>query len=253
MRFSLLKLLLAVTLAALACAGMMLHTRWSAEAMVAITIGLFAVTAVRAVGMRGRDRAFAIAFSVVGFTYLFLSGSTLFPQIEQWSITNHLLYRLAKAMNIVQQFPQTTTYVVPAPAPTLYPPATSSPMLSPSPLPTSSSPAPTSDTTSSDATPDPTPIPADASPGPTVSSPIITNPATVNLPQTSNTWLSVNQVVIDDEEINGIPMPNDAGPIGRFLMIGHCAWPWLFALLAGWFCGHIYSKGANSVAISDHG
>jgi hypothetical protein len=36
---------------------------------------------------------------------------------------------------------------------------------------------------------------------------------------------------------------NSAGTaIGRFFLIGHCVWSWLFALVAAWFAGRIYAR-----------
>ena len=34
--------------------------------------------------------------------------------------------------------------------------------------------------------------------------------------------------------------------IHNFFLIGSCVWSWLFAMLAGWFAAHTYSKHGGS-------
>jgi hypothetical protein len=82
MRFSLSKLLLAVAMVALACAAMTVRNHWWADAIVTITVLLYVVMALRAIGLRGRDRVFAIVFAIVGLSYLVLMTTDAFRTIR---------------------------------------------------------------------------------------------------------------------------------------------------------------------------
>jgi hypothetical protein len=95
-RFKLSKLFLVVSMVALACAGMTLRTRWWAESILALTVLLFVVIAIRTIGQRGRDRAFAVSFSAVGLGYLLLLSSAFGDSV----ITNIPLGLSAKALGI---------------------------------------------------------------------------------------------------------------------------------------------------------
>ena len=66
MRFTLCKLFLVVTMAALASAGMTLHTRLWAEAIVSFSIVLYTAVAISAFRAAVIGRAFRIAFAAVG-------------------------------------------------------------------------------------------------------------------------------------------------------------------------------------------
>jgi len=96
MHFSLSKLFLAVGMAALACAGMLSPTRLWATSITSLTIALFAVTAIRAIGLQGRERVFAITFALVGTGYLVL----VFSKISEALITDYPLALLADARHI---------------------------------------------------------------------------------------------------------------------------------------------------------
>ena len=74
MRFTLPKLFLAVMVAAVACAGLFSPTYCWTAAIVSITISLFAITAIHAIGLRGPERVFAITFALAGTAYLLLVG-----------------------------------------------------------------------------------------------------------------------------------------------------------------------------------
>src|SRR5262245_23967898 len=91
MRFTLSKLFIAVAMLALACAGMIYRNRWWTDAIITLTVLLFAVMALRAIGLRGRDRVFAIAFSVVGTVYLVLTMTDLCQIIGGSLPSNHVL------------------------------------------------------------------------------------------------------------------------------------------------------------------
>jgi len=82
MRFSLSQILLAVAMVALACAAMTVRNHWWADAIVTITVLLYVITALRAIGLRGRDRIFAIVFAIVGLSYLLLMTSDAFQTIR---------------------------------------------------------------------------------------------------------------------------------------------------------------------------
>ena len=105
MRFTLSKLFLVVSMVALACAGMTLRTHWWSCSILSATIALFVVVAIRAVGQRGRDRAFAVAFPAVGLGYLLLLSSNLYEPL----ITNLPLAMSARAMQLPSNVPTMTT------------------------------------------------------------------------------------------------------------------------------------------------
>ena len=71
MRFGLSKLLFAIALVALGCACMAQRSRWWADGILTLTFLLYVVVAIRAVGLKARDRASAIAFAAVGAAYFF--------------------------------------------------------------------------------------------------------------------------------------------------------------------------------------
>jgi hypothetical protein len=113
MRFTLRNLFLVVVMAALASAGMVSRTQLWAEAILAATILLFVVVAIRANALRGRQRAFAAAFSAVGLGYLFLLSSNLSESL----ITNYPLAWAAKTFRVPAGLnrPTPTPAVVPQP------------------------------------------------------------------------------------------------------------------------------------------
>ena len=59
-----------LALAAVACAGLAEPNHWFMRATITITCLLFTFTAVRAISLVGRDRVFAIVFSIAGVAYL---------------------------------------------------------------------------------------------------------------------------------------------------------------------------------------
>jgi hypothetical protein len=96
MRFSLSKLFLAVAMAALACAGMLSPTRLWATSITSLTIAVFAVTAIRAIGLHGRERVFAITFALIGSGYLLL----VVARVDETLITNYPLALLADVRQV---------------------------------------------------------------------------------------------------------------------------------------------------------
>jgi hypothetical protein len=155
MRFTLSKLFLAVTLIALACAGMTIRNRLWAHGILTLTVIWHAGVLIRAFCIHGSQRAFALAFSVVGITYLLLALSTILPTIGNSLITGDILVASYNA--------------------------TSSP----------------------------------------------------DSPRYDPIYLSSH---VGELVNSGDP------PLESFMLIGHCVWSWLFALLAGWFAATMYAR-----------
>jgi hypothetical protein len=104
MHFSLSKLFLALALTGLACAGMLSPTNWWATSITSLTIALFTLVAIRAIGLQGRERVFAIMFSLVGSGYLLL----VISHASETLITNYPLALLADARHIDPSQPKFT-------------------------------------------------------------------------------------------------------------------------------------------------
>ena len=93
MRYSLSKLLLAVTITAYACALALYLYRsyqWASAFVILIEL-LLAAAAIWAIDLRGRARAIALAFSFVGIAYLIVATTDIAELIRQIIPTNHLL------------------------------------------------------------------------------------------------------------------------------------------------------------------
>ena len=125
MRFTLCKLFLGVTLAALASAGMTLHNRGWTEAIVSFSIALFTAVAILAFRRGGDGRAFRATFAAVGAIYLLLTLCNLFTPIRDLMITNRALVAAGRALTIPAQIA-----VQPTPAPLLNTATTASGRLS---------------------------------------------------------------------------------------------------------------------------
>ena len=125
MRFTLCKLFLVVTMAALASAGMTLHTRLWAEAIVSFSIVLYTAVAILAFRRGGDGRAFRITFAAVGAVYLLLMLCNLFSPIRDLLVTNRALVAAGRAMTIPAQIA-----VQPTPTPLLNTATTASGRLS---------------------------------------------------------------------------------------------------------------------------
>jgi hypothetical protein len=100
MRFTLCKLFLGVTMAALASAGMTLHTRLWAEAIVSFSIIMYAAVAILAFRRGCDSRAFRTAFATVGGFYLMLVFCNTFSPIRDLLITNRVIVRVGEALNL---------------------------------------------------------------------------------------------------------------------------------------------------------
>jgi hypothetical protein len=107
MRFTLCKLFLGVTMAALASAGMTLHTRLWAEAIVSFSVVLYTAVAILAVRSGGQARAFRIAFATVGGGYLLLVLCNTFTPIRDLLVTNRALVLAGQALHVSTQPTQT--------------------------------------------------------------------------------------------------------------------------------------------------
>ena len=100
MRFTLCKLFLGVTMAALASAGMTLHTRLWAESIVSFSIVLYAAVAILSFRSGGQVRAFRIAFAAVGGGYLLLVLCNTFTPIRDLLVTNRVLVLAGRSLQI---------------------------------------------------------------------------------------------------------------------------------------------------------
>jgi hypothetical protein len=212
MRFTLPKLFLVVTLAALACAGLTLRTRLWAESIFTGTVVLFLVTGLLAVGRSGRVRVSSLAFAFFGGGYLLLVMCSEFSPVRDLLLTNRALVFVGEAMQISTQAPPVTvalsSYTVTAPNGTQIVTQATSPMS-----------------------------------GTGVGSGTLT---------LSNSWTGSSFSVDDWNVAFGfgIQLPNPLIPAGAFLIIGHCVWSWLAGLLAGWFCGAMWWRSVKSTADS---
>ncbi len=105
MRFTLSNLFLGVAMIALACAGVTIHNRFWMDGLVTMSLLLYVVMAIRAVGLCGPERAFAIAFAVTGAGYLILAILSAFFAVPDLLVTNLLLAVAARhAFGFGQQF-----------------------------------------------------------------------------------------------------------------------------------------------------
>ena len=100
MRFTLCKLFLGVTMAALASAGMTLHTRLWAEAIVSFSVVLYAAVAILSFRGGGQVRAFRVAFAVVGGGYLLLVLCNMFTPIRDLLVTNRVLVLAGRSLRL---------------------------------------------------------------------------------------------------------------------------------------------------------
>jgi hypothetical protein len=99
MRFTLLKLLLAVAILALACAGMTNLNRWWLSGIVTLTIAVYSVAVLEMIASQGRQRAALLGFCAMGFGY-FLLVSNLFFGSGKWLLTNVPIAWVARAMQL---------------------------------------------------------------------------------------------------------------------------------------------------------
>jgi hypothetical protein len=217
MRFPLPKLFLAVSFAAVACAGLFSPTYWWTASIVSITIALFAITAIRAIVLRGREQVIAIAFALVGIAYLLIVTSGPSRFLAKMLVTNYPIAWFVVALDRADVATGPTYALVP-----IYRPSIG---------------ANGSVTIGSVAPPRLAPPAAGMSysaPGPSSAAVPIPPPPT---PSPSER-LAPSEIIIAE----GMSGDDERQPLSRTFLIGHCVWSWLIALLAGWLAGRVYAK-----------
>jgi hypothetical protein len=100
MRFTIGGLLLAVALAALGCAGLTTPNYFLGSSIATLSVVMFVVMGIRAVGLTGKKRAAAIAFAAVGGGYLLFVECGWFRTASVFLITNYPLAALAESRNV---------------------------------------------------------------------------------------------------------------------------------------------------------
>ncbi len=199
MRFTLPKLFLVVTLAALACAGLTLRTRFWAELILSLSVLLFLVTGLLAVGRSGRARVSSLAFALVGGGYLLVVSCNTFIPIRDLLLTNRALVLAGRTLHVSADEPLVGGgfggggggFQV-----------------------------------------------ADSASGSTANKGFGGTASIVPVIQGYDyeyAWDNYSFAF-------GMPIANPKIPAAAFLIIGHCVWSWLLALLAGWFCGAMWSR-----------
>lgn len=204
MRFTLPKLFLAITLAAIACAGLLRPTYAWMSATVTLTVLLFGFALLRSLACQGRDRAFNIAFAIAGGLFLLVVTSLQTRGLAKSLATNYPLTLLATAReNIVGSPPQ--AYVAGATFPT--------PVRS---MPTGPRAAPST---------------------------VATAVTTTNPNGTQTSYSYALPFTPSLESIIDVAYRDDTfSPVAAMFRIGNCVWSWLLALLAGWLAGRMYAK-----------
>jgi hypothetical protein len=228
MRFTLPKLFLVVAMTALACAGMLSPTHGWASSIVSLTVALFVVTAIRAIGLRGRERAFVITFAIVGGSYLLAATCFQSRSIARALVTNYPLALFALAQERVPIATGPTYFAAPA----YYAPAVSSDG--------SVSMAPISPGAPAVIAP-----PTSSAQVPPSSTPTVTPPSATILPSPPLPALARQSIPLDTIILMGLSYDDEQLPLVRTFLIGHCVWSWLIALLAGWFAGRVYAQREN--------
>ena len=100
MRFTIGKLLLAVALIALACAGMRSPSFFWSCIVLSVTIFLYVMVGIRAVGLTGSNRTAAVAFVIVGGGYLLFATCELFRSASTSLITNYPLAAVVESQKM---------------------------------------------------------------------------------------------------------------------------------------------------------
>jgi len=248
MRFTLCKLFLAVTLLGLACAGMTLRTNWWAISIVSLSIVLYIALAITTIGLRGQARAFRLSAAIAGSGYLLLILSPVFAPLRALLVTDKILVILASTIHAPPQsmalpaYGVPSTYYVPTVSPNLTP-ATDAPAdAAPAPVPDATEPTPTP-------APDNSATPADSIQGSnstiTTAQPTLSAPPPFYPPPVNATWTIGNNIAWTDPSLAQWGVVSGIDYTSRtiaFLIIGHCVWSWLIALLAGSFAAIIYAR-----------
>jgi hypothetical protein len=91
MRFTLKYLFVAVAMLALACAGMTYRTRGWTNTVITVTLGMYAVALIAALGSSGRQRVSAFAFAFTGAGYVLFMAFDGLAAIRDSLLTNYVL------------------------------------------------------------------------------------------------------------------------------------------------------------------
>jgi hypothetical protein len=265
----------AVTMVALACAGLIYRTSIWASIVVTLTFALYAVVAIRAFGFSGAKRASALSFSFAGIAYLLLATCSLFTGVRELLLTNYPIAFAAQQAAARNPFafsdspwapypaysrPSTvfsSSVVLPSPATT----ATFTPIPPPYGAPSS---ATTSETTETpDASADsgasnPTILDGSISPAPVQPPAISTTTGTISVSSytpgatvayaPAAAFPTASSTALLDGFIASSAMNSSGSALGRFFLVGHCLWSWLIAIFAAWFAGRVYARRELSQA-----
>jgi hypothetical protein len=251
MRFTLLKMFIAVAMVALACAAMIYRTTPWASIILTLTVALYAIVALRAVGQRSQERAFSVGFAIVGTAYLLLATCPLLAGFREYLGTNYLLAFAARTVAASDASLVLPHYLSLARPYTSYIPG------NPAPPPASYVYAPS--TTVYDNSTDPAAPVSGAVPiqeAPALATNADESATAITPPSASSTSLSppssdsyappimpVFQRVVPLDTLIGMGMSGNAlSPLARFFLIGHCVWSWLFALAGGWFAARTIAR-----------
>src|SRR5262245_55849166 len=253
MRFTLSKLFLAITMLALACAGMTIRSRGWADSIVSLTIVLYLAVALFAASQTGPQRRFCIAFAAVGTGYLLLILCNVFTPIRSALLTDRLLVFVARSTNLHLQTGAWAQPTIPLYMPTaianssvpVYAPPPSAISTPAYPANAEGSPPPASVPIPTTTSPAIAPTPAPGSPStadPDSGSPPPSSPPAAMPP----TYVAPTSYVVYDSSLEDWSQQYTSlstnHPVIAFLTIGHCVFSCLIALLAGWFCASLYAR-----------
>jgi hypothetical protein len=100
MQFTLSKMLIAIAMVALACAGLTLRTPLWTESIFSVTVLLYIVTGLAAVGRSGRARISSLAFAFFGGGYLLVVSCNAFSPLRDLLLTNRAIVQAAKLLSV---------------------------------------------------------------------------------------------------------------------------------------------------------
>ena len=254
MRFTLPKLFFAVTMAALACAGLTMRSRGWAETIVTLSVVMFAIVGLTAIASAGRLRVFRVAFALIGGGYMLVVMCSLLSPLRDSLLTTRALVMTAKGlkvpttpafMPILQRPSLTSSSYLPATPTTVPPTAASATPVAPSirtVYETSTAPNGTPITTARV-------INVTSPPQPTIASGSSSSGTGSSTSSAIYSYITSTPMIYDP--MDSILDPNSQGfnydiPAVSFLVIGHCVWAWLLALAGGWFAAYLVFKAAAS-------
>jgi hypothetical protein len=253
---------LIVALLALACAGMMYRTPLWANIVFTLSVTLFVVALIRAIGMRARERVAAVVFGTLGIAYLLLMTSSFFEYCRSNMLTNYPLAWAAKGMRIealpVMQSPiYYSTPIVSQAVPTISSPPVVMPSIPSVMMPSESDDGTTEtpqtavpEATAQETAAPPTlaPLPADAETPASTPPPAVTVSPFSTMPYTISTYQSQPVYPISSIIQFGLTFGNASMPIAQFFLIGHCVWSWLLAVLGAWLAGRMYDRRVRIIS-----